>query len=60
MVGSTRKGKKVAIEFAKAKKCEGIGAVVSIDVFEVEALGRYLKPQSKVADVSGRAKGNRN
>ena len=28
----------------KAEKCKGIGAVASIDVFEAEALGQYLKP----------------
>ena len=38
-----RRGKKAAIEFARAKKCKGTGAVASIDVFEARALSWYLK-----------------
>ena len=44
LIGSTKRGKKTAIEFARAEKCKGIGIVASIDVFEARALGRYLKP----------------
>ena len=55
-----KKGKKAAIEFARAKKCKGTGVVMSVDVFEAGALGRYLKPRSEVVDVLGRAKGNCN
>jgi len=36
------KGKKTAIGFVKAEKCKGIGAVVSIDVFEARTLDWYL------------------
>jgi len=55
-----KKGKKVAIEFARAEKCKGTGAVANVDVFEARALGWYLKPWSEEVDASGRAKGNRN
>ena len=41
-VGSTKRGKKIAIEFVRVEKCKGTGAVASIDVFEAEALGLYL------------------
>ena len=37
-----KKGKKIAIEFVRAEKCKGTGAVASIDVFKAEALGWYL------------------
>jgi len=60
LVGSTRRGKKTATESARVEKCEGMGTIVSIDVFEVGALGWYLKPWSEVVDTSGRAKGNHN
>jgi len=39
MIGTTRRGKKTATEFARAEKCKGIGAVASIDVFKAGALG---------------------
>jgi len=55
-----KRGKKTAIEFARAEKCKGIGAVASIDVFEAGAPGWYLKPRSEVVDVLGHAKGNHN
>ena len=42
LIGSMRRGKKAAIEFAKAEKCKGTVAVASIDVFEAGALDRYL------------------
>ena len=42
LIGSMKRGKKTAIEFARAEKCKGIGAVASIDVFEARALGWYL------------------
>ena len=53
-------GKKATTEVARAEKCKGTGAVMSSDVFKAGALGRYLKPRSKVVDVSGHAKGNHN
>ena len=55
-----KRGKKIAIEFARAEKCKGTGAVASIDVFEARGLGRYLKPRSEVVDISRCAKGNHN
>jgi len=55
-----QEGEKDAIEFARAEKCKGIGAVASVDVFKTEALGWYLKPRSEEVDASGRAKGNHN
>ena len=55
-----RKGGRPLWSFAKAKKCKGIGAVVSVDVFEAGALGWYLKPWSEEMDTSGHAKGNHN
>ena len=42
LIGSMERGKKTAIGFVKAEKCEGTGAVVSIDVFEAGALSWYL------------------
>ena len=39
-----KKEKKAAIEFARAEKCKGTGAVASVDVFEAEAVAWYLKP----------------
>ena len=60
VVGSTERRKKTATEFVRAEKCEGIGTVASIDVFEVGALGWYLKPRSEVVGFSGCAKGNCN
>ena len=42
LIGSMRRGKKAATQFVRAAKCKGTGAVASIDVFEAEALGRYL------------------
>ena len=55
-----KKGNKAAIEFVRAKKCKGIGAVTSVDVFEARALSWYLKRQSEEVDASGHAKGNHN
>ena len=55
-----RRGKKITTELARVEKCKGTGTVVSMDVFETRALGWYLKPQSKVVDISGHAKGNHN
>jgi len=44
----------------RAEKCKETGAVASVDVFEAEALGWYLKPRSEEVDTSGSAKGNCN
>ena len=48
------------MESTRAERCKGIGTVASVDVFEVGALGWYLKPQSEEVDASGRTKGNHN
>ena len=51
-----RKGGRALWSFAKAEKCKETGAVASVDVFEVGALGWYLKPRSEEMDASGRYK----
>ena len=50
-IGSIARGEN-HYRVVKAEKCKGTGAVASIDVFEVGALGRYLKPRSKEVDAS--------
>ena len=55
-----KKGKKTATEFARVEKCEGMGTITSVDVFEARALGWYLKPRSEEVDASRCAKGNCN
>ena len=55
-----KKGKRMLQSLRGAEECKGTGVVASVDVFEVGALGWYLKPQSKEVDALGRAKGNRN
>ena len=55
-----RKGGRPLWSSVRAKKSKGIGAVVSTDVFEVRALGWYLKPQNEEVDASRHAKGNHN
>ena len=55
-----KKGGRPLQSSVRVKKCKGIGAVVSVDVFKAGALGWYLKPWSKEVDASGRAKGSHN
>ena len=55
-----RKGGRLLQSSARAEKCRGIGAVASVDVFEVGALGWYVKPRSEEVDASECAKGNHN
>ena len=58
MIGSTKGRKKTTTGFWQVEESKGIGAVVSVDVFEARAM--YLKPWSEEVDASGRAKGNHN
>ena len=42
MIGSTKRERKTAIEFVRAEKFKGTGAVASMDVFDAGALDWYL------------------
>ena len=55
LLGSIGKGEN-CYRVVKAEKCKGTGAVASVDVFEAEALGWYLKLQSEMTDALGEYK----